>query len=178
MQYLPLLMRESPCNLLPKPSLILASIKKNEANPPPPMNKPLKPPLPRQADTKPTPMQTSKDRGPVSDASDASRANNTEAMGKQSKDSPQEDVRVLDGTLHRPTQHKSSRRNFLKLMGAAAVMITAACRRPTERIIPAVIRAPETSPGVSNYYATMAPDGVPLIVKNQRRETVKNRRQP
>ncbi len=65
------------------------------------------------------------------------------------------------------TDKVPSRRDFLKLMGATAVMVSASCRRPTERIVPAVIRSPEISPGLSNYYSTMSPDGIPLIVKTR-----------
>ncbi len=58
-----------------------------------------------------------------------------------------------------------SRKNFLKFMGAGAVLVQAACRRPTEQIVPAVIRPPEDVPGESNYYSTVAPDGTGLVVR-------------
>ncbi|MCB1326886.1 MAG: TAT-variant-translocated molybdopterin oxidoreductase [Spirochaetales bacterium] len=66
-----------------------------------------------------------------------------------------------------------SRRDFLKFMGAGAVMAGAACRRPAEEIVPAVIRAPETVPGISTYYATNAPDGTGLIVRTREGRPVK-----
>tara|TARA_B100001939_G_scaffold268754_2_gene236318 strand:+ start:4143 stop:7265 length:3123 start_codon:yes stop_codon:yes gene_type:complete len=58
-----------------------------------------------------------------------------------------------------------SRKNFLKFMGAGAVLVQAACRRPTEQIVPAVIRPPEDIPGEANYYSTVAPDGTGLVVR-------------
>lgn len=58
-----------------------------------------------------------------------------------------------------------SRKNFLKFMGVGAVLVQAACRRPTEQIVPAVIRPPEDIPGEANYYSTVAPDGTGLVVR-------------
>ncbi|MCB1305469.1 MAG: TAT-variant-translocated molybdopterin oxidoreductase, partial [Leptospiraceae bacterium] len=58
-----------------------------------------------------------------------------------------------------------SRKNFLKFMGAGAVLVQAACRRPTEQIVPAVIRPPEDVPGISNYYSTVSPDGTGIVVR-------------
>jgi Fe-S-cluster-containing dehydrogenase component/anaerobic selenocysteine-containing dehydrogenase len=58
-----------------------------------------------------------------------------------------------------------SRKGFLKFMGAGAVLVQAACRRPTEQIVPAVIRPPEDTPGLSNYYSSVAPDGTAIIVR-------------
>ena len=61
----------------------------------------------------------------------------------------------------------TSRRDFLKFMGASAVMATAACRRPTEQIIPAVKRPPEIVPGLPTFYSTTSPDGTGLIVRTR-----------
>ncbi|MDH5655323.1 MAG: TAT-variant-translocated molybdopterin oxidoreductase, partial [Spirochaetia bacterium] len=66
-----------------------------------------------------------------------------------------------------------SRRNFLKFMGAGAVMMGSACRRPTEQIVPAVIQTPEYIPGESLYYSTSSPDGTGLIVKTREARPIK-----
>ena len=66
-----------------------------------------------------------------------------------------------------------SRRDFLKLMGAASLMAAAACRRPYEQIVPAVMRAPETQPGIATFYATVAPDGTGLNVRTRSGRPVK-----
>ncbi len=60
-----------------------------------------------------------------------------------------------------------SRRDFLKIMGAGAVMASAACRRPTEQIVPAVINPAESTPGTPVYYSSSAPDGTGIIVKTR-----------
>ncbi len=61
----------------------------------------------------------------------------------------------------------TSRRDFLKFMGASAVMATAACRRPTEQIVPAVKRPPEVMPGLPTFYSTTSPNGTGLIVRTR-----------
>ncbi|MBE7438122.1 MAG: 4Fe-4S dicluster domain-containing protein [Spirochaetales bacterium] len=66
-----------------------------------------------------------------------------------------------------------SRANFLKFMGAGAVMTTAACRKPVERIVPAVIQPPEMTPGVPLFYSTTAPDGTGLTVRTREGRPVK-----
>lgn len=58
-----------------------------------------------------------------------------------------------------------NRRDFLKYMGAGAALLSAACRRPTEQIVPAVIQPPEMTPGKPLFYSTTAPDGTALIVR-------------
>ncbi|MBX7057276.1 MAG: TAT-variant-translocated molybdopterin oxidoreductase [Leptospirales bacterium] len=60
-----------------------------------------------------------------------------------------------------------SRRNFLKLMGAGAVMAGAACRRPTEQIVPAVIQPVENTPGLPSFYSSVTPEGIGLIIRTR-----------
>ncbi|MBL8018538.1 MAG: TAT-variant-translocated molybdopterin oxidoreductase [Leptospirales bacterium] len=62
---------------------------------------------------------------------------------------------------------KLTRKTFLKVMGAGAVMAQAACRRPTEQIVPAVIQPPEIVPGLPLFYSTVSPDGTGLIVRTR-----------
>ncbi|MCB1173640.1 MAG: 4Fe-4S dicluster domain-containing protein [Leptospiraceae bacterium] len=59
------------------------------------------------------------------------------------------------------------RRDFFKFMGAGALLAGAACRRPTEQIVPAVMQPPEYVPGNPLEYATTAPDGSGLLVKTR-----------
>jgi molybdopterin-containing oxidoreductase family iron-sulfur binding subunit len=66
-----------------------------------------------------------------------------------------------------------SRRTFLKFMGASAVMVGAACRRPTEQIVPAVVQTPEYIPGEALFYSTVSPDGTGLIVRTREGRPVK-----
>ncbi len=66
-----------------------------------------------------------------------------------------------------PEAPQYTRRDFLKLMGATTFMASAACRRPTEQIVPAVINAPEQQPGIPTYYSTVTPDGNGVIVKTR-----------
>ncbi len=66
-----------------------------------------------------------------------------------------------------------SRRNFLKLMGASSFMAVAACRRPLEQIVPAVIRPPEIEPGVPNYYSSVTPDGSGIVIRTRAGRPVK-----
>ncbi len=66
-----------------------------------------------------------------------------------------------------------TRRDFFKFMGAGAVMVGAACRRPAEQIVPAVIQAPEYTPGIGQQYATTAPDGSGIVVRTREGRPVK-----
>lgn len=68
---------------------------------------------------------------------------------------------------------KFSRKNFLKVMGASAVMAQAACRRPTEQIVPAVIQPPEIVPGLPLFYSTVSPDGTGLVVRTREGRPIK-----
>lgn len=61
-------------------------------------------------------------------------------------------------------KQKFSRKDFMKIMGAGAVMLSAACRRPTEQIVPAVVQAPEYVPGEKLYYASTTPEGTGIII--------------
>ncbi len=66
-----------------------------------------------------------------------------------------------------------SRKDFLKFMGAGAVMFSAACRRPTEQIVPAVIQPPEYLTGIPSFYSSTAPDGTGLIVRTREGRPIK-----
>ena len=66
-----------------------------------------------------------------------------------------------------------SRRTFFQFMGAGAVMVGAACRRPAEQIVPAVIQAPEYTPGIAQQYASVAPDGSGIVVRTREGRPVK-----
>ena len=66
-----------------------------------------------------------------------------------------------------------SRGSFLKLMGASAIMASAACRRPVEQIVPALARAPETQPGIPSFYASVSPEGNGIIVRSSQGRPVK-----
>ena len=66
-----------------------------------------------------------------------------------------------------------SRKSFLKYMGAGAVMVGAACRRPTEQIVPAVIQSPEYTPGEALFYSTSSTEGTGLIVRTREARPVK-----
>lgn len=68
---------------------------------------------------------------------------------------------------------KLHRRDFFKFMGAGAVMAGAACRRPTEQIVPAVTQPTEMTPGLPLYYSTTGPDGSGLIVKTREGRPIK-----
>ncbi len=54
------------------------------------------------------------------------------------------------------TESKSSRRDFLKMLGfsVTAATIAASCEMPVRKSIPYVFRPEEIVPGVANYYAT------------------------
>ena len=55
---------------------------------------------------------------------------------------------------------ETSRRTFLKVMGASAALAgLTGCRRPVETIVPYVRKAQEVIPGLPNYYATAMPFG-------------------
>ena len=66
-----------------------------------------------------------------------------------------------------------SRRDFLKFMGASSVMALASCRRPSEQIVPAVIRSPETQPGIATFYNTVTPAGNNIIVRTREGRPIK-----
>ena len=66
-----------------------------------------------------------------------------------------------------------SRKSFLKFMGAAGVMAGAACRRPTEQIVPAVIQSPEYVPGQAEFYSSTAPDGTGIVIRSREGRPIK-----
>ena len=66
-----------------------------------------------------------------------------------------------------------SRKDFFRLMGATAVMAGAACRRPTEEIVPAVIQPAEYTPGVARHYASSTPDGTGIVIKTREGRPIK-----
>ena len=74
-----------------------------------------------------------------------------------------------------------SRRDFLKLMGASAVMLTSQCRRPVEKIVPAILRPAEVQPGIPTEYCTVAPDGSGIVAYTRSARPLKllgNRKHP
>ncbi len=72
---------------------------------------------------------------------------------------------------------ESSRRDFLKLMGASLALGATGCiQRPVQKIIPYANKPAELIPGVSNYYAstwTYAGEGFGLLVKTREGRPVK-----
>lgn len=71
---------------------------------------------------------------------------------------------TLKEMLEYAKNKKLSRKDFMKFMGASAIMLQAACRRPTEQIVPAIIQSPEYVPGEKLYYASATPEGTGIIV--------------
>lgn len=72
---------------------------------------------------------------------------------------------------------KSSRREFLQIMGAGLALTSTACaRRATEKIIPYVNRPEDIVPGESNYYASSYYDGgegFSIVVKTREGRPIK-----
>lgn len=62
---------------------------------------------------------------------------------------------------------KFSRKDFVKIMGAGAVMLQAACRRPTEQIVPAVSQPAEYVPGEKLFYASATPEGTGILIHSR-----------
>ena len=64
----------------------------------------------------------------------------------------------------------TSRRTFMKVMGASAALAgLSGCRRPVENILPYARKPEEVVPGIPNYYATAMPlggVGYPLLVQS------------
>jgi molybdopterin-containing oxidoreductase family iron-sulfur binding subunit len=71
---------------------------------------------------------------------------------------------TLNEMIEYAKNKKITRKDFVKLMGASAIMLQAACRRPTEQIVPAVIQAPEYTPGEKLYYASATPEGTGIVI--------------
>ncbi len=70
-------------------------------------------------------------------------------------------------------KQKFSRKDFMKIMGAGAVMLSAACRRPTEQIVPAVTQAPEYVPGEKLFYASATPEGTGILIHSREGRPIK-----
>lgn len=72
---------------------------------------------------------------------------------------------------------ETSRRDFLKLMGASIALSATACvRRPVQKIIPYAKAPEEIIPGVANYYASSwsyAGEGYGLLVKTREGRPIK-----
>ena len=69
-----------------------------------------------------------------------------------------------------------SRRDFLKLSGAAMAFATAGCAlRPAQKIVPYVKAPEEIIPGVANYYASTmgGPEGLGVLVKTREGRPIK-----
>jgi len=78
-----------------------------------------------------------------------------------------------ENMLEEAAKSKLSRKTFLKVMGAGAVMAQAACRRPTEEIVPAVIQPPEIVPGLPVFYSSATPDGTGVIIRTREGRPIK-----
>jgi molybdopterin-containing oxidoreductase family iron-sulfur binding subunit len=89
------------------------------------------------------------------------------------------ELAVLNHSAQQDEDEKKSgmsRRDFLKLSGAAMVFATAGCGlRPATKIVPYVKAPEEVIPGVANYYAsTMAgPEGIGVLVKTREGRPIK-----
>lgn len=72
---------------------------------------------------------------------------------------------------------ETSRRDFLKLMGASIALSATGCiQRPVQKIIPYANRPAEITPGVANYYAsswTYGGQGFGLLVKTREGRPIK-----
>lgn len=77
------------------------------------------------------------------------------------------DTPSVKSSQNQEKRHGLNRRDFLKFMGAGAVMAGASCRRPVEQIVPAVIQPSEYVPGVPVEFASTSPDGSGLLVKTR-----------
>jgi len=72
---------------------------------------------------------------------------------------------------------KTSRRDFLKLMGfSTAAVALASCETPVNRVVPYVVKPEEIIPGVPNYYASTFYDGhdfASILVKTREGRPIK-----
>ncbi len=80
---------------------------------------------------------------------------------------------TLKEMLEEAKKKKLNRKDFIKLMGASTLMFQAACRRPTEQIIPAVIQSPEYIPGEKQYYASSTLEGTGIIIHTREGRPIK-----
>ena len=111
----------------------------------------------------------------------ADRAADADAQAAQGHPAPWRSLSGKDGTLSPSVvrdeflaaggaDEGTSRRTFLKVMGASAALAgISGCRRPVENILPYARKPEEVIPGVPNYYATAMPMGGvgrPLLVQS------------
>ncbi len=84
----------------------------------------------------------------------------------------------IDGLDETEIKGKSSRRDFLKMMGfsVGAVALVSSCQMPVRKAIPLLNRPQELIPGVPNYYATTFFDGdeyCSILVKTRESRPIK-----
>ena len=67
-----------------------------------------------------------------------------------------EELPILGSITESLTTEKSSRKDFLKMLGfsTTAAVIAASCEMPVRKSIPYIWRPEEIAPGIANYYAT------------------------
>ena len=117
------------------------------------------------------------ENSPSSEQHSASKARLWQSLEERKAATPFWQTPEFEKTVEEMKQERATRgfnrRDFLKFMGAGAVMAQAACRRPTEQIVPAVIQPAEMTPGQPLYYSTTAPDGTGLVVKTREGRPIK-----
>ncbi len=84
----------------------------------------------------------------------------------------------IDGLDESEIKGKSSRRDFLKMMGfsVGAVALVSGCQMPVRKAIPLLTRPKELTPGVPNYYASTFYDGdeyCSILVKTREGRPIK-----
>ena len=84
----------------------------------------------------------------------------------------------IDGLDESEVKGKSSRRDFLKMMGfsVGAVALVSSCQMPVRKAIPLLNRPQELIPGVPNYYASTFYDGdeyCSILVKTRESRPIK-----
>ncbi len=84
----------------------------------------------------------------------------------------------IEGLEESEIKGKSSRRDFLKMMGfsVSAVALVSSCQMPVRKAIPLLHRPQELTPGVPNYYASSFYDGdeyCSILVKTREGRPIK-----
>ncbi len=84
----------------------------------------------------------------------------------------------IEGLDESEVKGKSSRRDFLKMMGfsVGAVALVSSCQMPVRKAIPLLNRPQELTPGVPNYYASTFYDGdeyCSILVKTRESRPIK-----